>query len=360
MQLGGVDIDQLRRSAVLAGEPVVGEMQIDARRLDRAVPGLSLHRLQRHARLAQPGQTGVAQLMAGAALQPGPSAGAGDDLIQSLDRERSAASWPFQHDEDPVGVDPGRSFLAQIVAEHGEEGVGDRHQPLMAALAVSDEHRSISYPDIAQPQPEHFATAQPAEQHRQHHRPIPRRAQRPEQGVDLARRQDPRQRLGHPHQRHRPSPAARSTGLQASRHRVRHHRRVAASDQIGVEARHRRQSTSDRASRQSRLMISHPDHRPIAALLGEELEHIRRPSPSPGPVDHGEEHLQVERHRPHRVRPTPPSDELEIAVNERITQCVTRLTRRRHGPDQTRERVHPGTLTARPPPAADAPRSPVY
>ena len=95
---------------VLAGEPVVGEMEIDAGRLDRAVPGLGLHRLQRHARLAQPGQAGVAQLMAGAALQPGPSAGAGDDLIEPFERERPAASWPLQHDEDPVGVDPvGRS-----------------------------------------------------------------------------------------------------------------------------------------------------------------------------------------------------------------------------------------------------------
>ena len=50
-----------RRSArpVLLGQPVVRQMQVDPRRLDRQMPGLGLHRLQRHPGLAQPGQTGV-------------------------------------------------------------------------------------------------------------------------------------------------------------------------------------------------------------------------------------------------------------------------------------------------------------
>jgi hypothetical protein len=38
-------------------------MQVDASGLDRGVPSLRLHRLQRHPGLAQPGQAGVAQLV---------------------------------------------------------------------------------------------------------------------------------------------------------------------------------------------------------------------------------------------------------------------------------------------------------
>ena len=294
--------------------------------------------------------------MAGASLQAGTLTGAGDDLIESLDRQWPAPAWPLQHDEDTVRVDVGRTLVAQVVPDGSEERVGDRHQSLMTALAVDDEHRPVGDTDVAEAQPEHLAAAQPAEQHRQHHRPIPRRAQRRQQRVDLARREDPRQRPRHPHQRHRPGPATRPASLQAAWHRVRRHRRVATSDEIGVEARHRRQPTSDRARRQTRLAIRHADHRPVATLMSEELEHVRRPHRHRIRVDHGEEHLQVERHRPHRVRPTPASDELEIAVNERITQRVTRLTRRRHGPDQTRERIHPRHAHSPPRPGRGCPK----
>lgn len=40
-------------------------MQVDPSGLDEPVPGLGLHRFQRHAGLTQPGQKGVAELMAG-------------------------------------------------------------------------------------------------------------------------------------------------------------------------------------------------------------------------------------------------------------------------------------------------------
>jgi DNA-binding CsgD family transcriptional regulator len=113
------------------------------------------------------GEAGVAQLMAGAAIKPGPTSDSGDDLIEPFQGERSTTSGPFQHDEDPVGVDAGRPFIAEVVTDRCEEGVGDRHQPLMAALAVSDEHGSVGHPDVGQAQAEHFATAQPAEQQRQ-------------------------------------------------------------------------------------------------------------------------------------------------------------------------------------------------
>jgi hypothetical protein len=94
--------------------------------------------------------------------------------------------------------------------------------------------------------------------------------------------------------------------------------------------------------------------------MSEELEHVRRPHLHRIPINDGEEHLQVERHRPHRVRSTPPSHELEIAVHKPITKRVPKLTGWRHGADETREGVHPGTLTAGPPHAADAPGSPVH
>ena len=81
--------------------------------------------------------------MAGPPLQPSPSAGAGNDLIQTFDRQRLATTWSLQHDEDAVGVNVGWTFVAQVVAEHGEERVGDRNQALMAALAVGDEQRPI-------------------------------------------------------------------------------------------------------------------------------------------------------------------------------------------------------------------------
>jgi hypothetical protein len=49
---------------------------------DGPVPGLGLHRLQRHPRLTQPGQARVPQLMAGRVLQPSAAPGTGQDLIQ--------------------------------------------------------------------------------------------------------------------------------------------------------------------------------------------------------------------------------------------------------------------------------------
>ena len=53
------------RTYVLAGEPVVGQMQVDLGRRDRAVTGLGLQRFERHAGLAEPGEAGVAQLVTG-------------------------------------------------------------------------------------------------------------------------------------------------------------------------------------------------------------------------------------------------------------------------------------------------------
>jgi hypothetical protein len=84
---------------------------------------------------------------------------------------------------------------------------------------------------------------------------------------------------------------------------------------------------SDRARRQTGLAVRHPHHCPVAALMGQELEHVRRPHGHRVLRHDREEHLQIERHRPQRVRPAPARDELEIAVDERIAERVTGLTR---------------------------------
>jgi hypothetical protein len=209
----------------------------------------------------------------------------------------------------------------------------------MAAFAVDDEHPTIGDLHIAEPQSEDLAATQPGQQHRLDHRSVPPGAQRPHESVDLDRRQDLRQRARHPHQRH--DARLHRTGSAARRqpawHRVRRHRRVSTRDQIGVEARHGRQAAGDRSRRQTRLPINDPHHLAITALGGEELEHVRRRHRHRIPPHDAEERLQIERRRLQRVRPTPASNEVEIAIHERITERVTGLTQRRHRPNQTRE-----------------------
>jgi hypothetical protein len=62
--------------------------------------------------------------------------------------------------------------------------------------------------------------------------------------------------------------------------------------------------------------------------MRQELEHVRRFDRHRLLRHDREEHLQIKRHRPQRVRPAPPGDELEIAVDEWVTKRVTGLTRR--------------------------------
>ena len=71
------------------------EMQIDPGRLDRHVPGLGLDRLQRHPGLPQPGETGMPQLVAGRVDQPGPAAGAGEDLVDPAADNGRPRRGPF-------------------------------------------------------------------------------------------------------------------------------------------------------------------------------------------------------------------------------------------------------------------------
>ena len=111
------------------------------------------------------------------------------------------------------------------------------------------------------------------------------------------------------------------TSHQPTRHRVARHRGVIADHQIRVEPRHRRQPPPDRARRQPRRPVDrhHLAATITVALGGDERHHIRRRHPHRGLVDEREEHLQIERHRPDRVRPRPSPKKLEIRVHERMT-----------------------------------------
>ena len=62
-------LDGFGGPAVLVVEPVDAEVEIDPGRGDGAVSGLGLDGFDGHARLAQPGEAGVAQFVAGAVGQ---------------------------------------------------------------------------------------------------------------------------------------------------------------------------------------------------------------------------------------------------------------------------------------------------
>ena len=81
-------LDGFCGSAVLLGQPVHVEVQVDPRRGDGAVTGLGLDGFDDHPRLAQAGEAGVAQLVTGAVAETGPLPGGADDLVQTRHRER--------------------------------------------------------------------------------------------------------------------------------------------------------------------------------------------------------------------------------------------------------------------------------
>jgi hypothetical protein len=87
----------------------------------------------------------------------------------------------------------------------------------------------------------------------------------------------------------------------------------------------------------SRSTMAH--HPPIAALMGEELEHIRRLHRSRVLADDSEERLQVERDRPQGVGPRPTRHELQIPIQQRMAERVAHLTRRRDGANQARMKL---------------------
>jgi hypothetical protein len=83
------------------------------------------------------------------------------------------------------------------------------------------------------------------------------------------------------------------------------------------------------------LPIRQPHHAAIPALMGQELEHIRRGDLHRALPGHREERLQIEGHRPQRVRPAPACHELQIPVHQPLTQAITDLARPRHAAHKT-------------------------
>jgi hypothetical protein len=159
-QLGGmVGVDALGGSPVLVGQPVVGEVQVDSGRLDRGVSGLGLDRLELHAGLTEPGEAGVAELMAGGPLQSDALARGAQDRVDPISGERLAPGWALEGHEDPVCVRVPRSFAAEVVADRGEQRVGDRDHALVAALALSDEQRPFRDLDVGEGEAEDLAAA---------------------------------------------------------------------------------------------------------------------------------------------------------------------------------------------------------
>jgi DNA-binding transcriptional MerR regulator len=72
--------------------------------------------------------------------------------------------------------------------------------------------------------------------------------------------------------------------------------------------------------RQARLPVRHADHRPVATLMGKEVEHVARLDLAGFLVNDSEERLQVEGDSPNRVRSGPPGDELQVAVEQRMAE----------------------------------------
>jgi hypothetical protein len=71
-------------------------------------------------------------------------------------------------------------------------------------------------------------------------------------------------------------------------------------------------------------------------LSGHKREYIRWPEPL-GTLPHdGKEDLQVVGHRQHRVRSTPPRQELQILIEQRNAEADLRVAGRSDGANQTR------------------------
>ncbi len=274
-------------------------------------------------------------------LQPGPRPGPIEDLVHTRCRQRRAAPVPLQHHEHPLGRRGRRPLLLQVAAQRREEARRHRHDPLPPALALGDEQALLPSVDILEPQAEHLAASQPTQHHRIDHRPVAMRAQRPHQRIDCDRRQHPRQRSRGTDQRHPTvaAPSAAAPRRQTGRNRVACDAGVTASRQIRIQAAHARQSTGDRARRQTRLAVLQPHH-PVAearfSLLSQEREHVRR-----GPLgrrlgDTPEEDLQLRRHRQPGIDPGSRRNEGQVLIQQRMPERDRRQLRPTLVTDQAR------------------------
>ena len=140
-----------------------------------------------------------------------------------------------------------------------------------------------------------------------------------------------------------PSCVRRGVGSRAHEGPGSSERGVISSEQIGVETRHRGQPSGDGPSGKSRFAVAHPDHPAIASLMGQNRRCRPKP-PRPVLLDHREERLEIEGDRPQAVGPQPPGHELEIAVDERMTEEISVLPSGRLGADKAGEGCHSCTF----------------
>jgi hypothetical protein len=81
--------------------------------------------------------------------------------------------------------------------------------------------------------------------------------------------------------------------------------------------------------------------------MSQEIEHIRRGDLHRVLPGHREKRLQIEGHRPQRVRPAPAGHELQIPVHQPVAQAIPDLARPRHQTHKTREAAHISTIPVR-------------
>jgi hypothetical protein len=247
------------------------------------------------------------------------------DLVHAGGRERPASVWPLEHHEDAVGRRGSGPLLVQVAANGGEEAHRDGDDPLPAPFALGDEQAPLPGLDVAQPQAEHLAAAQPAQHHGLDHGPVPLRPQGSDQGVDLNGVEHPRHGLRDADQRNAslaPS-GSRAPSVQASGHRVGDHASVAPSCQIREQATDAGESSRDGASGQARLTIFQSHDLAAAAgrsLSSQEGEDVRGGYLSRLLGDNTEEDLQIRRDGQPRIGCGPGADEGEVVVQQRMAE----------------------------------------
>ena len=313
-------------------------------RSTRDRPGL--HRLQRHpgprSRVRQ-----VPQLVTGRVGQPGPGPGAVHHLVRAVRRQRPSTARTLEDQEHRVGVGVGRSLLvkvgSQVLARTGEIGA----RRCATALAVSDEHPPLGRVDVAQAKAQHSrnGAARPAPSPRPSPGPgesaTPQSTRRPRPGPGSAARSGagpaPAAHPGRAGPRSRRVGNPRGTGLPGTSPRTAKN----AYNPPTVDSRRRivREQTPTTPlgdNPASRVRAGTPP----GALGGDEPQHVRRPYLVDRLGHHLEEDLQVEPGSQHRVRPAPHRQELQVVIQQRITQPVRRhdLSRRNRAWQDTRHR----------------------
>ena len=264
-------------------------------------------------------------------FDPRPLAGPGDDLVQPRRAERLPAARTLQHHEHVTVTRRGRPLRLQIAGEGGEKPLRDRNDPLVPALAVSDEQTMLTRLYVLQAQAEDLAAAQTTQQHCLDHRKVQAGPQRGREGIDLVRVDHPRKSPRRPNQRDAAHRSLSGTPhCQPARHRVAGHASVVADDQILIQASNRRQPTLNRARRQPRFAVLDPHHlqtQPGSALSLDERQNVGGVDRDRVLADDRKEHLQVVGRRQHRVRSRSRRHQLQVLVKQPVTQGDNRPAR---------------------------------